>query len=363
VSPEASLLAQQLAKQMEATGPISVAEYMRIANMAYYAKGDVFGTNGDFTTAPEISQMFGEMVGLWLTDIWMRGNRSPDIHYVELGPGRGSLASDALRSMQRFDFNPDVHFVETSETLRGQQARAVPSAKFCDDIDGLPDDGHLFIVANEFFDALPVRQFVATHSGWRERVVGRDRGNQFQAMPGFQPVDELVPAEFRAAPAPSVYETCPQASTIMYDIAGRLSRQGGVLLITDYGYAKPGLGSTLQSLKNHAPADPFRNPGEQDLTAHVNFLELANLARMRHLRVDGPVEQGAWLQNLGIDARAHMLSMASPERSEDIHAMRDRLVQSEQMGSLFKVLAVSSSDWPIPEGFVQTQLPTALRDD
>jgi NADH dehydrogenase [ubiquinone] 1 alpha subcomplex assembly factor 7 len=363
VSPEISLLAQQLAKQIEVSGAMSVAEYMRIANSAYYAKGDVFGAAGDFTTAPEISQMFGELVGLWLTDIWMRGNRMSDVHYVELGPGRGTLASDALRTMQRFDFIPDVHFVETSEMLRRQQALAVPSAMFCEDIDGLPDDGPLFIVANEFFDALPVRQLVATHAGWRERVVGRDRGNQFQAMPGFQPVDELVPAEFRAAPAPSVYETCPQASIIMYEIAGRLARQGGVLLIIDYGYTQPGLGSTLQSLKNHAPADPFQNPGEQDLTAHVNFLELANLARMRHLRVDGPVEQGAWLQNLGIDARAYMLAAASPERSGDIHAMRDRLVRPEQMGSLFKVLAVSSGDWPIPEGFVQTQLPTAHLDD
>jgi SAM-dependent MidA family methyltransferase len=363
VSPETNLLAQQLAKQIEASGPISVAEYMRIANSAYYAKGDVFGLEGDFTTAPEITQMFGELVGLWLTDIWMRGNRLPDVHYVELGPGRGTLASDALRSMRSFDFNPDVHFVETSETLRVQQASVVPSATFCDNIDGLPDEGPLFIVANEFFDALPVRQLVATHAGWRERVVGRGRSKQFQAMPGFQPVDELVPPEFRAAPAPSVYETCPQASTTMYEIAGRLARQGGVLLIIDYGYTKPGLGSTLQSLKNHAPADPFHNPGEQDLTAHVNFLELANLARMRDLRVDGPVEQGAWLQNIGVDFRAQALATATPERSEDIYAMRDRLVQPEQMGSLFKVLAVSSSDWPIPEGFVQTQLPTALMDD
>jgi NADH dehydrogenase [ubiquinone] 1 alpha subcomplex assembly factor 7 len=357
VSLEANLLAQQLAKQIEASGPISVAEYMRIANNGYYGKGDVFGVKGDFITAPEISQMFGELVGIWLADIWLRGNRVPDVHYVELGPGRGTLASDALRTMKRFEFAPKVHFVETSEALRTQQALAVPGANFCDDLDDLPEDGPLFIVANEFFDALPVRQFEATHAGWRERVVGRGRANQFQAMAGFQAVDEMVPPEFRAAPPPSVYETCTQASAIMYEIAGRLSRQGGVLLIIDYGYMAPSLGSTLQSVKGHAFADPFANPGEQDLTAHVNFLELANLGRMRHLRIDGPLEQGTWLTSLGIDARAETLAAATPNRSDDIFAMRDRLVEPDQMGSLFKVLAISSNDWPVPEGFTTTQLP------
>ncbi len=362
MSLETNLLAQQLAKQIEASGPISVAEYMRIANTAYYAKGDVFGADGDFTTAPEISQIFGELIGLWLSDMWMRGNRPANAHYVEFGPGRGTLAADALRSMQRFEFAPDIHFVETSEALRAQQASKIVGAQFCDEIQDLPEDGPLFIVANEFFDALPIRQLVSTHAGWRERVVGRDKGKQFQAMPGLQAMDEMVPPEFRAAPAPSIYETCPQASAIMYEIAGRLSRQGGVLLVIDYGYARPGLGSTLQSLKNHAPADPFQNPGEQDLTAHVNFLELSNLARMRHLRVDGPTDQGAWLKSLGIDTRAHMLADASPERSDEIFAMRNRLVEPAQMGNLFKVMAVSSNDWPIPEGFAQTTLPDSLQE-
>jgi NADH dehydrogenase [ubiquinone] 1 alpha subcomplex assembly factor 7 len=363
VSPDANFLPQQLAKQIETSGPLSVAEYMRIANAAYYAQGDVFGVDGDFITAPEISQMFGELVGLWMTDLWLRSNRSADVHYVELGPGRGTLARDALRSMQRFELAPDVYFVETSEALRTKQAAAVPGAHFCDEIDELPEQGPLFIVANEFFDALPVRQFVATHAGWRERVVGRGRGNQFQAMPGFQAVDELVPPEFRNAPPPTVYETCPQASAVMYEIVGRLARQGGVLLIIDYGYTQPGLGSTLQSIKSHQMTDPFENPGQQDLTAHVNFLELSNLARMRQLRVDGPVDQGAWLQQLGIDARAHMLTTASPDRHDDIYAMRDRLVEPDQMGSLFNVLAITSNDLPSPEGFGRGQtLPPVVED-
>jgi NADH dehydrogenase [ubiquinone] 1 alpha subcomplex assembly factor 7 len=351
VSLDGVSLGQRLAKQIEASGPISVAEYMRSANSEYYAKGDPLGAAGDFITAPEISQIFGELVGLWLTDMWLRNNCPADCHLVELGPGRGTLMADILRSAAKFDFAPTVHFVETSETLRALQLAAVPGAIHHDTIETLPETGTLLIIANEFFDALPVRQFVATYAGWRERVVARDRGEKFIAMPGLQAVDPLVPAEFRNAPAPAIYETSPQASGIMYELAGQLANQGGVLLIIDYGYTEPGLGDTLQAMKGHQMVDAFENPGQYDLTAHVNFLELANLARMRNLRVSGPVEQGGWLQSLGIDARSNALSVASPERAEDIKRMRNRLVEPAQMGSLFKVLAVSSDNWPAPEGF------------
>jgi SAM-dependent MidA family methyltransferase len=357
VSPEGVPLALRLAKQIEASGPISVAEYMRAANAEYYAKGDPFGVEGDFITAPEISQMFGELVGLWLTDLWLRNNSPSDCSLVELGPGRGTLMADALRTMGRFDFTPSVHFVETSEALRAAQRTAVPHAVHYDTIEDLPESGPLLIIANEFFDALPIRQFVATHAGWRERVVARDRGKKFSPMPGLQAVDPLVPAEFRHTPSPAIYETSPDASSIMYELCGRLAVQGGTLLVVDYGYSLPGLGSTLQALKAHTHVDPFENPGDYDLTAHVNFLELANLARMRNLRVSGPVGQGAWLQALGIDARSDMLSVAAPERAEEIKAMRDRLVEGSQMGSLFKALAVSSDDWPAPEGFSAVMPP------
>jgi NADH dehydrogenase [ubiquinone] 1 alpha subcomplex assembly factor 7 len=350
VSPEGTSLAALLAKRIESSGPISVAEYMRVANEAYYAKGDPLGQQGDFTTAPEISQMFGELVGLWLTDLWLRAGRPDNCKYVELGPGRGTLAADALRSMAQFEFDPQPWFVETSEVLRNLQRANVPGARFCNSLDELPDDGPLLVIANEFFDALPVRQLVATHAGWRERVIVRDRGSKFMAMPGSQPMDAAVPAEFRNAPSPSIYETCPDASGIMYELAGRLSAQGGALLVIDYGYTLPGLGSTLQAVKDHHFANPFENPGEHDLTAHVNFIELANLARMRDLRVSGPVEQGHWLLAIGIDARAAALIVGKPEAAEDIKAARDRLVEASEMGSLFKVLAVTSPDWPVPEG-------------
>ncbi|HEV7233147.1 MAG TPA: SAM-dependent methyltransferase [Sphingorhabdus sp.] len=361
MSPEPGQLALRLAKLIEGSGPISVAEYMRAANEEYYASGDPFGVEGDFITAPEITQMFGELVGMWLTDIWMRQNRPEICHYVELGPGRGTLAADALRSMAQFDFAPAVHLVETSDALRATQSENVPSATFHDGIASLPTDGPLLIVANEFFDALPVRQLVLTHAGWRERVVVRERGTKFAAMPGSSAMDGAVPEGFRKAPVGSIVETSPDASGLMYELAGRLASQGGVMLVIDYGYVQPGLGSTLQAVKAHAYADPFLDPGTCDLTAHVNFLELGNMARMRELGVVGPTTQGVWLSALGIHQRAALLAEASPESADEINAARDRLVKAEAMGTLFKVLAAHSPDWPVPEGFGTRCLSRASR--
>lgn len=351
MSPESNHLALRLARQIEGSGPISVAEYMRSANAEYYGRADPLGVDGDFITAPEISQMFGEMVGMWLTDIWMRQNSPPHCHYVELGPGRGTLAADALRAMARFEFAPSVHFVETSDALRSVQLRHVPNAIHHYSLETLPRTGPLLVIANEFFDALPVRQYVATHSGWRERVVARDRGSKFMGMPGTRAVDHMIPADIRTAPSHSIYETSPDTSEILFELSRRLHEQNGALLVIDYGYALPGLGSTLQAVKAHDYVDPFINPGEHDLTAHVNFPEIVNLALMQNLRVSGPVEQGRWLQALGIDMRVEQLAGATPERAEDVQNMRDRLVEPAQMGTLFKVLALSSENWPEPEGF------------
>ncbi len=353
VPPNMNILAQQIAKQIEATGPISVSEYMRISNEAYYASGDPFGVDGDFITAPEVSQIFGELVGLWFADIWLRHNTPQKVHYVELGPGRGTLAKDALRAMARFELKPDVHFFENSKALRTQQQEAVPTAAFYDDLDDLPEDGPLFIVANEFFDALPVRQYVATASGWRERVVARDRAVGFSAIPGSRPADSFVPRDLSSAPPGSIYEVSGAMSDVMYALTNRLAQQGGVILVIDYGYTQMGLGSTLQAVKDHKFVSPFSDPGEVDLTAHVNFLELANFAHMRNLRNFGPVEQGAWLTSLGINARAQMLANENPDQADDITAARNRLASPEEMGSLFKVLALTTLDWPEPEGFAK----------
>lgn len=351
MSPDSNYLAEQLAKQIAASGPISVAEYMRQANSAYYAKGDPFGVDGDFITAPEISQMFGEMVGLWFADLWLRSARAGQHNLVELGPGRGTLIADILRAVGKFEFDPDVHLIENSELLRNAQLQNAPLAKHHDSIDTLPSQGPLFIVANEFFDALPIRQYIATHAGWRERVLVRERGTKFSAMPGTLGVEHLIPTEFRNAPTSSIYENSPDCADAIFALSRRLAAQGGALLIIDYGYALPGLGSTLQAVKAHAYADPFENPGAHDLTAHVNFAEIANLARSQDLAVYGPVGQGKWLTALGIDMRVEQLSNAAPERAAEIRAMRDRLVDSAQMGTLFKVMAISSTEMPRPEGF------------
>ncbi len=351
MSPDTGQLALRLAKQIEGSGPISVAEYMRAANTEYYSAGDPLGVEGDFITAPEVSQMFGELIGMWLTDVWMRHNRPAHCHYIELGPGRGTLAADALRAMGKFDFAPDVHFVETSEMLRDKQRGNVSDASFHESIDSLPTDGPLLVVANEFFDALPVRQLILTHAGWRERVVVRDRGTRFAAMPGSSPMDSSVPEPFINAPVGSIYESAPDSAAIMYELAGRIADRGGVLLIIDYGYVQPGLGSTLQAVKDHAFADPFLDPGTCDLTAHVNFFELGNMARMRNLQIAGPTTQGVWLSALGLNQRAAALAEASPDRAGEINAARDRLIKADNMGTLFKVMAVHSADWPVPEGF------------
>ncbi len=340
-----------LARQIEGSGPISVAEYMRSANDEYYRAADPLGVDGDFITAPEISQMFGELVGLWLADLWMRANRPATCKYVELGPGRGTLAADALRAMARFDFDPAVCFVETSELLRVKQLTSVPAATVIGKVEDLPNEGPLLIVANEFFDALPIKQLISTHAGWRELLIARGPGGTFVTVPGTHNMDHIVPPAIRGAPANSIYETAPDASRIIFELMTRLQKQGGALLVIDYGYAEPGLGSTLQAVKGHAFADPFENPGHHDLTAHVNFAEMANLAAMREMRVSGPAGQGDWLAALGIDHRAASIAAQSPERADEINAARDRLVDAAQMGTLFKVLAISSPDWPVPEGF------------
>ena len=353
MSPDTQTISQRLTHRIEASGPISVAEYMRVANTAYYSRADPLGADGDFITAPEISQMFGEMVGIWLSDIWLRRGRPSPCYYVELGPGRGTLAADALRTMKRFGFEPQVHFVENSAALREKQLAAVPAGVFHDDVETIPTDAPLFIVANEFFDALPIVQMIATNVGWHERVVVPDHSARFAAMPGPRSTDDQVPKQFRMASVGSIYETCPDATLVMDKLSTRLSGQGGVILTIDYGYLEPALGSTLQAVQNHKYADPFSDPGHCDLTAHVNFHALSLCAQRSGLNVAGPCDQGAWLSGLGIDQRAMSLAQANPDRATEISAARNRLVARESMGALFKVMATYAKGWPEPEGFLR----------
>ncbi|MGK6320777.1 class I SAM-dependent methyltransferase [Sphingomonas sp. DT-204] len=338
------LLPERLARAITLAGPIPLSQYMAAANAHYYATRDPLGAAGDFTTAPEISQMFGELIGLWLADLWSRAGR-PAARYVEFGPGRGTLANDALRAMAKAGLAPPVHLVEFSPALRAQQAERLPQAEWCVDLVGVPDDGALLVVANEFFDALPIRQLVKTNDGWRERLVAC-QDTVFVPVVGNTVFDPIVPPALRDAPAGSVLETSPASVAAVRQLARAVATRGGAALVIDYGYAGPAIGDSFQAVKAHRFANPFDQPGEADLTAHVDFATLAEAARAEGAATYGPVGQGAFLTALGIDARAAALGGGT-----DVMTARDRLVGAEQMGELFRVLAIVHPDWPLPEGF------------
>lgn len=334
------------ARLIAATGPISIAHYMAEANARYYGSRDPLGAAGDFVTAPEISQMFGELIGLWLTDIWQRAGRPEDACYVELGPGRGTLARDALRAAGRAGLVPEVHFVETSPALTDLQRAAHPGAVWHHDLSGLPTDKPLLIVANEFLDALPVRQLVRTASGWRERMVGLDADGAFIPVAGTRPIDMAVPERFSDVGEGAIVEASPAAATIVQEVAGRLAAQGGAALFIDYGYVEPQLGSTLQAIRVHRKVDVFAEPGEADLTAHVDFATLAEVAEQAGARWLGTSTQGQWLAALGIGARAGSLARAAPHAAEAIEEATIRLTAPAEMGTLFKVMGLAAPGWP-----------------
>jgi SAM-dependent MidA family methyltransferase len=313
---------------IRAEGPISVERYMGLCNAHYYATRDPLGAGGDFTTAPEISQMFGEIVGAALADCWRRAGQPRDAFYAELGPGRGTLAADALRVLRKSGLAGQTHLVETSPVLRSEQHKRLPDAQWHDRVDDLPAAPAL-LVANEFFDALPVRQWV----GGEERRLAIEDGRLAFTLDG--EIREDSAARDEAARA----------------IASHLAAHGGVALIVDYGHARSGAGDTLQAVRGHAYADVLADPGEQDLTAHVDFETLARAASVGGAAVTRVEGQGEWLERLGIDARAEALTRAQPEQAEEIAAARKRLCDREEMGELFKVMAVHSTSWPAPAGF------------
>ena len=338
-------VSDRLARLIAAFGPIPVSTFMAEANAHYYATRDPLGAAGDFVTAPEISQMFGELVGIWLADLWLRAGRPADAAFVELGPGRGTLAADALRAMRGAGLDPEVHFVETSPVLRAAQAARVPGARWHGDVAGLPADRPLLLVANEFFDALPIRQLVATKRGWHERLVTHTEAG-FVPVPG-----PLIPAPLAPAETGTVVETSPAALGIARALAHRLVASGGAALIVDYGPARSAAGETLQAVSRHEYADPWQEPGSRDLTAHVDFEALARAAAAEGVHVAGPRGQGEWLAAIGMDARASALARSAPGRAGEVEAARARLVAPDQMGELFKALALVAPAWPEPGGF------------
>ncbi|MGI4731821.1 MAG: class I SAM-dependent methyltransferase [Janthinobacterium lividum] len=340
-------LADRLARAITLAGPTSVAQFMAAANTHYYATRDPLGAAGDFTTSPEISQMFGELIGLWCADLWDRAGR-PDVAWVELGPGRGTLATDASRAMAAAGLTPPIHLVETSPVLRAAQGERVADATWHDAVDTLPTDRPLIVVANEFLDALPIRQLVRRAGRWHERMVAC-QGTLFLPIAGGAVPDAIIPEPLRAAPDGSIIETSPASVGVARALADRLARQGGAVLLVDYGYEGPAVGDTLQAVRGHAYANPFEEPGERDLTAHVDFATIAAAAQSQGLHAFGTVGQGAFLQALGIDARAAALARAHPDAAQDVAAARERLVGA--MGELFRVLALVAPRWPAPAGF------------
>ncbi|MBB6505563.1 SAM-dependent MidA family methyltransferase [Sphingomonas endophytica] len=334
------LLAERLARAIALGGPIPISQFMAAANTHYYATRDPLGADGDFTTAPEISQMFGELIGAWAADLWERAGQPPAA-WVELGPGRGTLSADALRVMAHAGFNPPVHFVETSATMRAAQGQRVPGATWHDSITTLPEDVPLIVVANEFFDALPIRQLVKRGETWHERLVAC-QDTLFLPIAGTSVPDTIIPPALASAASGVIVETSPASVAIMADLSARIVAQGGAALVIDYGYDGPAVGDTLQAVRGHAYANPFEAPGEQDLTAHVDLATLRLVASASGAATFGTTAQGAFLRALGIDQRAAALG-------ERVAGDRRRLV--DDMGELFKVIALTHPHWPQPAGF------------
>jgi NADH dehydrogenase [ubiquinone] 1 alpha subcomplex assembly factor 7 len=347
-----------LAAEIEARGPLSVARYMELAlghpAFGYYRRQDPLGAAGDFVTAPEVSQTFGEILGLWLAQAWADLGRPAPVRLVELGPGRGSLLADLLRAsvgMPGFHTALALHLVETSPPLRRLQAARLAGrqARWHDRFEEVPD-GPLLLVANEFIDALPVHQLVRTADGWRERMIGLTASGEL----GFEEASTPAPPAAHAESAPgTVAEVSPARAALAGQIGARIAGAGGVALLIDYGaWAEGPTGDTLQAVLGHAACDPLTRPGEADLSAQVDFRALAEAAATGGAVVYGPVPQGTFLRAFGIEARMLRLrERAPPERRRDLRAGLFRLVDPSAMGELFKVLVLAQEGAPLPPGF------------
>ena len=354
-----------LIERIRDDGPLGIGEYMELAlghpEHGYYMRRDPFGVQGDFVTAPEISQMFGELLGLWAWVSWMIAGSPSSVNLVELGPGRGTLMADMLRAaplIEGFADAIDVHLVETSPVLRDMQAEKLAAAGLADGphwhraFADVPE-GPLIVIANEFFDALPIEQYFHAGDYWCPRRVDikpDGDGLCFVLLPPYDAPD--LPPGLLDAPPDVMVEVSPASLDIAGDIARRIAEDGGAALFVDYGHAESGAGETLQAVKNHQYHDPLADPGEADLTAHVDFGAMAQRVFASGARALGPVTQGDFLRALGIVDRTQALAAnATPEQAEDIEQALTRLTDEGEMGELFKVMAVTPLDSPPPPGF------------
>lgn len=351
------MIADRLAARIKRDGPISVADYMDAVTEAYYARGDVFGVSGDFTTAPEISQVFGELIGLWCAVVWQNMGKPASFHLIECGPGRGTLMQDLLRAAGRvpgFTTAAHVHLVERSSALRALQRSALMNHNVTwHDAVGTVPHGPLILVGNEFLDALPIHQFEKTATGWMERYVAVDDAGQFSLTLKAGVPNDAPPAENGA-----IFETSSAAAAFVRDISARIVRDGGAALLIDYGHKATAAGDTLQAVKKHQPCGIFETPGEADLTAHVDFGAVARFARETGANVSGPIEQGTWLSRLGIKLRGVQLATNKPaEVAKSIQSGIHRLTAPDAMGALFKVIAITHPALATPDGFQQDAAP------
>ena len=355
-------LGRLIARRIALAGPITVADFMAEAlghpRLGYYRRVLPLGAAGDFTTAPEISQMFGEMLGAWLAERWLAMGRPAAMKLIELGPGRGTLLADALRAtsgVPGFHAAISLHLVEVNEPLRALQQAALVAWRpsWYERFDDVPA-GPALIIANEFFDALPVRQFHKTAQGWCERMVGLAPDGEtlcFALAPGVTPFSRFLPD----APAGAEAEISEAARAIAAAIGVRLGRDGGWALIVDYGRDASGPGSSLQAVRGHRGANILDRPGETDLSAHVDFAAIAAAATDPRARAFGPTGQGDFLRRLGIVHRAETLkAAAATSQRATIDAALMRLIAPHQMGTLFRVLAVGDDRSAAPAGFSDT---------
>lgn len=361
-------LAARIVHRIRREGPLSVAAFMAMAlhdpQAGYYVRHHPLGRAGDFVTAPEISQIFGELIAAWCADFWDRIGRPDPVTLVELGPGSGALMSDFLRAaaiFPAFRRALDLRVVEASPLLRAVQRRRLADAepRFVPDIDALPHRP-LLLVANEFLDALPVRQLVRRGAAWAERVVTADAAGRlvFAAGPENPALAALVPVTLRRLEPGAIVEICPAAAALAAALGERLARHPGAALFVDYGYFPSAPGATLAAVRRHRPADVLDDPGDADLSAHVDFASVAEAARAAGAAVHGPVPQGSFLAALGAEARLAALSAGAtaPQRAA-LESGIARLLDPLQMGKLFKVLALTSPGLPAPAGFAATAGP------
>jgi NADH dehydrogenase [ubiquinone] 1 alpha subcomplex assembly factor 7 len=355
-------LAARIARRIRAEGPISVAAYMAMAlhdpEHGYYRRRHPIGGDGDFITAPEISQIFGELVGLWCADLWQRSGAPDPVRVVELGPGRGTLMADFLRAaaaVPEFRRAIRLTLVETSPVLRAAQAERLAAATpdFVHDLDAVPD-GPILLVANEFLDALPVRHFIRGPGGWGERLVAVDKSDGLIFIDG--PADPLaaalVPPALRDSPVGTIAEICPAAAALAGGIAARLARHPGAALLIDYGHAAPRPGATLAAIRRHQGAAVLDDPGISDLSAHVDFATIRATGGAAGAVVHGPVPQGEFLAALGAGPRlAALCANASAEQREILAVGLRRLIDPREMGTLFQAMALVSPGLPAPAGF------------